>query len=282
MAPTEITRTHARKKKGELVEVFNELPGHVNELVNSFLPTPVIGNSTYGLTQYMVSYLVALLILIVVSIVFLKKQSSSLVPQGRFVNGCEAMIEYTKKSIVKDVLGPTWRKHFPFIATMFFFILINNVLGVIPGCKPGTGSIGVTSALAVVSFVYFIAVGIKKHRAKYLVTFAHGLKGPIGFAIAVIEIFSTLIRLFTLAIRLFGNMFAGHVAMGTFALMTSLCAGQIIGGLNAVAIGIASTSIVWQFILIIIYMVEIIVAGIQAFVFSILTAVYIQLAEEDE
>ena len=264
------------------MEVFNELPAHVNELVNSFLPTPVIGNSTYGLTQYMVSYFVALFILIVVAIVFLKKQSRSLVPQGRFVNGCESMIEYTRKSIVKDVLGPTWRKHFPFIATMFFFILINNVIGVIPGGKPGSGSIGVTSALAVVSFVYFMAVGIKKHKTKYLKTFAHGLKGPIGFAIAVIEIFSTLIRLFTLAIRLFGNMFAGHVAMGTFALMTSLCASQIIGGLNAATVGIASTSLVWQSILIIIYMVEIIVAGIQAFVFSILTAVYIQLAEEDE
>ena len=264
------------------MEVFNELPNHVNELVNSFLPTTVIGNSTYGLTQYMVSYFVALLILIVVGIVFLKKQSSSLVPQGHFVNACESAIEYTRKNIIKDVLGPTWKKHFPFIATMFFFILINNFLGVIPGCKPGTGSIGVTSALAVVSFVYFTYVGIKKHRWGYVKTFAHGLKGPIGFSIAVIEIFSTLIRLFTLAIRLFGNMFAGHVAMGTFALLTSLCATQIIGGLSAVAIGITATSIVWQFILIAIYMVEIIVAGIQAFVFSILTAVYIQLAEEDE
>ncbi len=262
--------------------VFNDLPNHVNELVGSFLPTTAIGSAPYGLTQYMVYYFLALLILIVVGVVFLKKQSSSLVPQGHFVNACEAAIEYTRKNIIKDVLGPTWKKHFPFIATMFFFILINNFIGVIPGFKPGTGSIGVTSALAVVSFVYFTYVGIKKHRWGYLKTFAHGLKGPIGFAIAVIEIFSTLIRLFTLAIRLFGNMFAGHVAMGTFALLTSLCAAQIITGLNAAAIGIASTSIVWQFILIAIYMVEIIVAGIQAFVFSILTAVYIQLAEEEE
>ncbi len=264
------------------MEVFNELPGHVNDLVNSFLPAPVVGDATYGLSQYMVSYIVALLILIIGAFVFLKKQSRSLVPEGRFVNGCEYLIEYTRDSMVKDVVGHTWRKHFPFIATMFFFILINNVLGVIPGGRPGSGSIGVTSALAVVSFVYFIAVGIKKHRFKYLKSYAHGLKGPIGFAIAVIEIFSTLIRLFTLAIRLFGNMFAGHVALGTFALMTSLCAGQIIEGLSAATLAIAGTSLVWQFILIVIYMVEIIVAGIQAFVFSILTAVYIQLAEEDE
>ena len=112
--------------------VFSRLPERVGELVQSFLPIPMFGNLKVGFTQYDFYFFLALIVFLVIAAVFLKKQSQSLVPQGRFVNACEYVVEYTKNTMVKDVLGPTWRKHFPFIATLFILILINNVIGIIP------------------------------------------------------------------------------------------------------------------------------------------------------
>ena len=93
----------------------------------------------------------------------------------------------------------------------------------------------------------------------------------------VIEVFSTFLRLVTLAVRLFCNMFAGHVVLGTFAIMASLFFGQIAAG----AAPLATMSIAWELILIIIYAVEMLVAVIQAYVFALLSSVYVQLAEND-
>jgi F-type H+-transporting ATPase subunit a len=130
-------------------------------------------------------------------------------------------------------LGDTWKKHFPFIAALFFFILFNNIVGIIPGCHPGTGTIGVTAALALCSFVYFIAVGIKRMGVLgYIKSFApKGLALPMAIMVWVIELFSTFLRLITLAVRLFCNMFAGHVVMGTFAILASLFFEPLLPGL---------------------------------------------------
>lgn len=264
------------------MEIFDQLPDRVNELIKGFLSTPVVGDLNIGITQYDFWLFVAIAVLLVVMFTFVKKQQASLVPQGRFVNGVEFVVEYTQKTMVKDIVGPTWRKHFPFIATIFFFILVNNIIGIIPGCHPGTGTIGVTAALAIVSFIYFIVAGVRKHGViGYLKTLAHGLKGPMAVAIWLIELLSTFLRLITLAVRLFCNMFAGHVVMGTFAILASMFATQLAQGISAMAFADAGISVLWLAILIIIYMVEILVAAIQAFVFAMLSAVYVQIAEEE-
>lgn len=267
-----------------ILGIFNALPEMVNELVSSFLSTPIRGDLIFGYTQYTFWLFVAVVLLAVVFAVFVKKQSASLVPQGRFVNAVEFVVEYTRDNMVKAVVGKTWRTHFPFIATLFFFILVNNIVGIIPGCHPGTGTISVTAALAIVAFIYFIYVGIKKHGVLgYLKTFTHGLKGPMAAPIWLIELFSTFLRLITLAVRLFCNMFAGHIVMGTFAILTSVFAQQILtfAEQGAAAIAASGVSVVWELILIIIYAVELMVAVIQAFVFALLTAVYVQTSEEE-
>ncbi len=239
----------------------------MNELLDGFMSHAVVGDTTVGLTQYIFWMFVAIALLFVVMFVFKKKQAQSLVPQGFFVNGMEYLVEFTRDDMCKSILGDTWKKHFPFIAALFFFILFNNIVGIIPGCHPGTGTIGVTAALALVSFVYFIAVGIKR-------------MGVLGYLI--IELFSTFLRLITLAVRLFCNMFAGHVVMGTFAILASLFFEPLLQGFSAAALGGAAASVFWVLILIVIYLVEILVAVIQAYVFTLLSAVYIQLVEEDE
>ena len=109
-----------------------------------------------------------------------------------------------------------------------------------------------------------------------------GLPGPMAAMVWVIELFSTFLRLITLAVRLFCNMFAGHVVMGTFAILASLFFEPLLQGFSAAALGSAAGSVFWVLILIIIYLVEILVAVIQAYVFTLLSAVYIQLVEQEE
>ena len=97
----------------------------------------------------------------------------------------------------------------------------------------------------------------------------------------VIELFSTFLRLITLSVRLFCNMFAGHVVMGTFAILASLFIERFAQGVTLEAFTGAGISILWLLVLIAIYIVEMLVAAIQAYVFTLLTSVYIQIAEED-
>ena len=271
-------------KEGRIVDALSKLPDAMNELLDGFMSHAVVGDTTVGLTQYIFWMFVAIALLFVVMFVFKKKQAQSLVPQGFFVNGMEYLVEFTRDDMCKSILGDTWKKHFPFIAALFFFILFNNIVGIIPGCHPGTGTIGVTAALALVSFVYFIAVGIKRMGVLgYLKSFApKGLPLPMAIMVWVIELFSTFLRLITLAVRLFCNMFAGHVVMGTFAIMCTIFVQPLVHQISAAALGTASMSLLWLVLLIIIYVVELLIAFIQAYIFTLLSAVYVQLAEQEE
>lgn len=268
-----------------MVNPLERLDEEMSELVESFTSQAVFGDLTTGLTQYTFWMFVAIAILLVVIFVFKKKQAAGgLVPRGRFVNGVEFLVEYCRDDLCKGLLGDTWRQHFPFIASIFFFILFNNIVGVIPGCKPGTGCIGTTAALALVSFVYFIVVGMRsKGVLGYIKSLAPaGVAFPMNALVWVIELFSTFLRLITLAVRLFCNLFAGHVVMGTFAVLASLFFMPLLQGFSLEALGQAGASVFWIAILLVIYAVELLVAAIQAYVFTLLSAVYIQLAEAEE
>ena len=266
------------------MNALSKLPEAMDELLDGFMSHAVVGNTTVGLTQYIFWMFVALALFVVAILAFKRKQAQSLVPHGFFVNGMEYVVEFVRDDMCKSILGDTWKKHFPFIAALFFFILFNTIVGIIPGCHPGTGTMGVTAALALCSFVYFIVVGCKRMGViGYLKSLApKGLPGPMAAMVWVIELFSTFLRLITLAVRLFCNMFAGHVVMGTFAILASLFFEPLLQGFSAAALGSAAGSVFWVLILIIIYLVEILVAVIQAYVFTLLSAVYIQLVEQEE
>lgn len=265
------------------MEEFERLPEEVNQLLNSFISQPIYVSPHIVLTQYTIALAIAVIILVGLMFAFKRRQAASIVPQGRFVNGVEYVIEFAKKDLAQDMLHSTWRKHFPFIATMFFFILINNLLGLIPGFHPGTGTMGVTVALAIVSFIYFIYVGIKKAGAwGYIKSLKpKGVPFPMDWLVWIIELFSTFLRLVTLSVRLFCNMFAGHVVMGTFAILASLFLERLAQGVSLEAFAGAGVSLLWLVVLVAIYLVETLVAVIQAYVFTLLSSVYIQLAEEE-
>ncbi|WP_455137116.1 F0F1 ATP synthase subunit A [Thermophilibacter sp.] len=264
---------------------LDSLGDEVNELVSSFTSQPIFGDlNGIGFTQYSFWFAVAVIALLLILFVFKKKQAKSLVPEGFFVNGVEYVVEFVRDDMCKGILGASWREHFPFIATVFFVVLLNNIVGIIPGCKPGTGTISMTGAVALCSFVYFIWVGVKKHGALgYAKSLAPaGVAFPINALVWVIEVFSTILRLITLAVRLFCNLFAGHVVMGTFAILASLFFEPMVQAFSAATALQAGASVLWVAILIVIYAVEILVAAIQAYVFALLSAVYVQIAEEGE
>ena len=265
-------------------DLIAQLPGKVNELIEEFVSQPVVGDlGVFGISQYTFWMIVACLVLCAVLLVFVRKQSETLAPRGVFVNGIEFVIEYARDNILKSTVGDTWKKHFPFIATVFFFVLFNDFMGLIPGAKPGTGSIAMTGAVALCSFVYFIYIGIQKHGAiGYIKSLApKGVMFPINVIVWVIEVFSTVLRLITLAVRLFCNMFAGHVVLGAFAIMSSLFFSQLATGITSATLAQAGMSAGWELILIIIYAVEFLVSVVQAFVFALLSSVYVQLAENE-
>ena len=233
-----------------------------------------------GIPQYSFWLIVSTIVLLIVLAVFKKKQT--LVPKGFFVNGFEYIIEYVENDIGKGVVGENWKKHFPFLCSLFLFILINNMIGLIPGMKPGTGAIGSTAALAIFAFVYFIYYGCKAHGViGYIKSLApQGVSFPMNVLVWVVELFSTFLRLITLAVRLFCNMFAGHVVMGSFAIMASMFMQPLLQQVSAAhAVG-ALPSLAWLAILILIYAIELVVGAIQAYVFTVLTAVYVSEAEE--
>ena len=262
---------------------LDKLPEEMDELLDGFMTHAISGDTTFGLTNYVFWLVVALALLLVVIFAFKARQARSLVPEGVFVNACEYVVEFVRDDVCHGILGESWKRHFPFLASLFFFIVANSIVGVIPGCHPGTGTIGVTAALAICSFVYFIAVGVRRMGPLgYLKSLAPaGVGGPMAALVWVIELFSTFIRLVTLAVRLFCNMFAGHVVMGTFAILASLFFQPILEGLSAAALGGVGASAFWLLILIVIYLVEILVGVIQAYVFTLLSAVYIQLVESE-
>ena len=262
------------------MEAFEKLPGEINHLVSSFSSIPVVGDLVRGMTQYSFWLIVSSIILLILMFAFSRKLA--VVPKGRFANAMEFVIQYLESDIGVGILGKeSWRRHLPCLGTLFMFIVVNNIVGIIPGMKPGTGTISTTAALALVAFIYFVAVGMKNHGAwGYIKSLApKGVMFPLNILIWVIEVISTLLRPITLAVRLFCNMFAGHIVLGSFALMVSLFAEPLIAELTAANVFGALPSLAFAAILFVIYAIEIFVGVVQADVVTVLTAVYIQGAE---
>ena len=241
-----------------------------------------VGIASWHLTNYLVFLFIACIVMLIITLT--ARSKASLIPKGRFYNLIELMVEFVRNDMAIANIGPDGAKYFPFLGTVFFFILINNIIGTLPGGKPGTGTMGVTVALALVAFVMFNGAGMQKKGVggyiKGLVP--HGVPGVLWPVIWVIELISLLIRPFTLSIRLFANMYAGHIVLGIFSILTSIAAEQIImgnEGTGAANIAIGGISaIAWMALLTALYVLEIVVAVLQAYIFTLLTTVYISLA----
>jgi F-type H+-transporting ATPase subunit a len=193
----------------------------------------------------------------------------------------EFVIDFVRKGIVIDTLGEKDGKRFmPLLMTIFFLTLSLNLTGSIPLLQiPSTGLIGQAIILAVISYVTFIYAGIRKHGFGFFKN-ALVLPGvPIFIApiIALLEFLSTfIIRPVTLTLRLTMNMVAGHMLLALCFLATNFFFTLLISGNFLGLIGVGTFAFGIAFLVL-----EIFVAALQAYVFTILTAIYVQMALAD-
>lgn len=252
---------------------LEELNSGIPHLLESLRSQEVFSIGPIPVTTFTIWTII--LFVLVLCVVLLASKRAELIPNSKFAHMVEYGYDFVRGDIGESAIGHGYEKHIPFLATMFFFILISNFVGLIPGCKTPTGTISNTWALAIVSFIYFNYYGIKtKGGLGYLKSLApSGLPKPMVPVIWFFEFISMVLRALTLAVRLYGNMFAGHMVLGIFALATSIFIQTGIGAIKVASVG-------WFALLLVMYALEILVAFLQAYVFTILSAVYISLATE--
>ncbi len=197
---------------------------------------------------------------------FVLTMRGKLIP-GRMQSLGELSYEFIA-DMVRDTVGPEAMRFMPFVFTLFFFILFANLIGMNPYAFTTTSHLAVTAAMAIFTILIVMVAGIWKNGFKWFKIFAPaGLPLPMYAIIIPIEIISFLSRPVTLAVRLFANMVAGHVMLKLFAIFAAYLIAK--GGVTALGaiLPIAGT--------IAIVALEFLVAALQAFVFAILTCVYL-------
>ncbi len=190
----------------------------------------------------------------------LAMRRGSLVPT-RLQSVAELSYEFVA-NMVRDNVGTDGMKYFPFVFTLFMFVLVLNMLGMIPYTFTVTSHIIVTFALAAFIFLGVTLIGFWKHGVKFLKFFVpEGVPFVMLPLLVVIEVISYLTRPLSLSVRLFANMMAGHTMLKVFG--SFVVALGFLGGWVALAFMVAFTGL------------EILVAFLQAYVFAILTCIYL-------
>jgi F-type H+-transporting ATPase subunit a len=222
------------------------------------------------------------LVMIVLTVVaFIASRRLALVPRG-LQNLLEVVVEQFG-ALIDEVLGPEGRRYLPFIATLGLFVLTGNLLGLIPGLVGPTTNLNTTAACALVVFFTYHWIGI---RTQGLVGYLKHFMGPVPWLAPLmvpIELISHLARPLSLSLRLFGNMTGGHILLAImFFLMgvDGLLGWALSGGAAAVVIGGIGSLIVMAFTVGFIFPLKILVSFLQAFIFVMLTMLYIAGAVE--
>ncbi|HET7874040.1 MAG TPA: F0F1 ATP synthase subunit A [Methylomirabilota bacterium] len=242
---------------------------------------PILSLAQWGIPDHVFYAWVAMGILIVASLA--ATRNLQLVPHG-LQNFLEAVMEQFL-GLLDDVIGPhEGRKHLPLIVTLGLFILVSNLLGLVPGLIAPTGNMYTTLPCAIIVFVYYHWVGIRKQGlGRYLKHFCGPVPAlaPLMFPI---ELVSHLARVLSLSLRLFGNMFAGHILLGIIFLLTGfdgLFGWALTGKLAGLLMGLPAGALLVAFTTGFLLPLKILVAFLQAFIFCMLSMLYIAGAVED-
>jgi len=261
------------------------IPGGAKESLNvagefnlePIVEFPALGPLDLSITKAVVYLWLATAVIVIFAIVIAR----GLKPQpGRFQAAMEGMYSLAKDGIAKSVMRSGVDTWFPYIGAVFFFVLVNNLIGLIPlpfgehhqlSFYAATANLYVTITLALFTFVFTHYAGIHKYGVrKYIGSWMpKGAPPVLREFIFVIHAISEVFRLVSLSVRLFANMVAGHAILAVFFAMALIFQSYLIGA----ALQGAS---------VLIYMFEIFVAVIQAFIFAILSAVYIGGALDSE
>lgn len=226
----------------------------------------------FSLTRNVVQMFIALALLVWVLLAAAKRYSaggSGKAPSG-MQNLIEVFIVFVRDEIARPNLGHKYKKYMPYLLTIFFFILINNIVGLVPGTANVTGNIAFTLVLGAISF---IAILISTNRHYWGHIFWPPVPLGVKFIMIPVEILGIFTKPFALIIRLFANMIAGHIII--ICLISLIF---IFGNLSSgVGWGFSPISIGFT---VFIYFIEILVAFLQAYIFANLTAVFIGQAFE--
>jgi F-type H+-transporting ATPase subunit a len=251
--------------------------GFVSPGPSTFVYPPIFGEGTFLTKPMLIVILGSALIAV---LMFLATRRASVVPsKGQFVG--ESLYGFVRNSIALDAIGKPGMKYVPYLATVFFFLATMNIAGIVPLVQfPATSRIAFPLILAVISCVIFNAIGIKRHGlGGYFkdMMFPPGIPWPVYILLAPIEFVSTIIiRPLTLTLRLTFNMFAGHLVLVLFILGGEYLIFEYSGvvGIAAGTVAILGSLILTAF--------EGFVQLLQAYVFTLLSALYIGGALADE
>lgn len=226
-------------------------------------------------------FLMLLSVVIVLGFFLLSSRGASIVP-SRLQFAGEAAYGFVRNSLARDIIGSQeFMKFVPYLVGLFFFILVNNYFALIPFVQfPTLSLVGFVYALGALSWFVYIGVGVKRHGVVgYLKSQSvpSGMRGPILILVSPFEFLSNIVvRPITLSLRLWANLFAGHILLLLFALGGEYLIVES-GNVAYVPVGILSLlmGVAMSFL-------EILVLGLQAYIFTLLTSMYIasSLAEE--
>src|SRR6266436_7961278 len=219
--------------------------------------------------------------IILAGVAFMATRRLELVPRGA-QNAMEVVLEQIQ-GMIDDVMGAQGRPYLPFIATLGLFILTANLMSLVPGLAGPTTNLNTTAACALIVFFTYHAVGIRKQG---VVNYIKHFMGPVwwlAWLIMPIEFISHLARPLSLTLRLFGNMVGGHILLAVIFFLMGLdgligwalsgsVAGAIVGGVGGLIMVVFTVGFL--------YPLKILVSVLQAFIFVMLTMLYIAGATE--
>jgi F-type H+-transporting ATPase subunit a len=235
----------------------------------------LIGDGSYCVTKVTLLMLMSSVIISVLFLIAFRRPR--VVPRG-LQNVLESVIEFIRNGIVIEVMGPDGLPFLPFLVTMFVFIFVNNIFAIIPGIQfPPTSRIAIPAFLAIVVWFIFNVVGVVKQGGwRYLkgILFPPGIPVGLYLLMAPIELVSVFVlRPLTLALRLAANMIAGHLMLAMLFLLVWYLQWKLLTVPLAAASFVLGTFIT---------AFEVLVAVLQAYIFTILTAVYVDGAMHPE
>ena len=228
-------------------------------------------------TRHVVMLWIAALLCIITSLVALRAHNrrtrDGKAPSG-WGNGLEALVLYLRNEVVLPNVGPHGNGYVPYLLTLFFFILFANLLGLVPYGSTATGNISVTATLAIVTFIVIEIAGMKAQGWGYINTIVFWprdmslpMKMFISPILTPIELIGKLTKPFALAIRLFANMVSGHVVLlALISLIFTFGSWILVPAPILIALSIS--------------LLELFVAFLQAFIFTLLSSVFIGLIRE--
>jgi F-type H+-transporting ATPase subunit a len=237
--------------------------------------------NTFGIPHHVAFSWVVMAVLVALALALPRRPA--LVPAG-VQNALEAVVQFLL-DLIDDVIGPHGRRFLPLIGTLGLYIFASNLLGLVPGFAAPTDNVNTTASCAIVVFFAYHWIGIRAHGlTAYLKHFA-GPMPALAPLMVPIEIISHVARPLSLTLRLFGNMLGGHILLSiVFFMMAGLSAWGLSGvaGVAGLLVGGVGTLVTSAFTIGFLYPLKILVAFLQAFIFCMLSMLYIAGALEAE